>query len=138
MPSLPLGVSHTGSSFRVTYRSDVSQDETAHALYLLGEELQFPNHRGSNGKSRISISQGKHPLLTSNERFFFLCWNLIFLTQYYFDRGFPGDSVVKNPSAMQKTQETQVPSLVWEDPPVEGNGNPLQYSCLEISIDRGD
>ena len=50
----------------------------------------------------------------------------------------PGDSVVKNPSAMQKTQETQVPSLVWEDPPVEGNGNPLKYSCLEISIDRRD
>ena len=27
-------------------------------------------------------------------------------------------------------QETQVPSLGWEDPPGEGNGNPLQYSCL--------
>ena len=69
--------------------------------------------------------------------FFFLCWNLIFVTQYYFDRGLSGDSVVKNPSAMQKTQETQLPSLVWENPPVEGNGNPLQYSCMEISIDRG-
>ena len=27
--------------------------------------------------------------------------------------------------------------LSWEDPPGEGNGYPLQYSCLEKSIDRG-
>ena len=25
----------------------------------------------------------------------------------------------------------------WEDSPGEGNGNPLQYSCLENSMDRG-
>ena len=29
--------------------------------------------------------------------------------------------------------ETQVQSLGWEDSPGEGNGNPLQYSCLEKS-----
>ena len=34
-------------------------------------------------------------------------------------------------------QEIQVQSLDWEDSPGEGNGNPLQYSCLENSIDRG-
>ena len=34
------------------------------------------------------------------------------------------------------TQETRVQSLGWEDPG-EGNGNPLQYSCLENPIDRG-
>ena len=34
-------------------------------------------------------------------------------------------------------QETLVQSLGWEDPLGEGNGNPLQYSCLENSIDRG-
>ena len=31
-------------------------------------------------------------------------------------RGFLGDSMVKNPSAMQKTQEMQVQSLGWGDP----------------------
>ena len=31
--------------------------------------------------------------------------------------GFPGGSVVKNPFAGQETQETQVQSLGWEDPP---------------------
>ena len=32
-------------------------------------------------------------------------------------------------------QETWVQSLGQEDPPGEGNGNPLQYSCLENPMD---
>ena len=42
---------------------------------------------------------------------------------------YAGDAVVENPPAKQ---ETQVRSLGWEDAPREGNGNPLQYSCLGI------
>ena len=42
--------------------------------------------------------------------------------------------VVKNLPAMQ---ETTVQSLDEEDSLGEGNGNPLQYSCLENSMDRG-
>ena len=34
-------------------------------------------------------------------------------------------------------QETQVRSLGWEDPPGEGNDNPLQDSCSENRMDRG-
>ena len=34
-------------------------------------------------------------------------------------------------------QERWVRSLGQEDTPGEGNGNPLQYSCLENSTDRG-
>ena len=41
--------------------------------------------------------------------------------------------IVKNLPAMQ---ETRVQSLGWEDAG-EGNGNPLQYSCLDNSMDRG-
>ena len=41
--------------------------------------------------------------------------------------GFPSGSVVKNPPAKQ---EMWVQSLGDEDPLGEGNGNPLQYSCL--------
>ena len=42
--------------------------------------------------------------------------------------------MVKKPCAMQ---ETQVRSVGQEDTsPGEGNGNPLQYSCLENSMDR--
>ena len=40
---------------------------------------------------------------------------------------------IKNLPAMQ---ETQVPSL-GQRSPAEGNGYPLQYSCLESSMDRG-
>ena len=34
-------------------------------------------------------------------------------------------------------QETWVRALGLEDPPGEGNGNPLQYSGLENPMDRG-
>ena len=40
--------------------------------------------------------------------------------------------IVKRLPAMQ---ETQVQSLVRDDPLGEGNGNPLQYSCLENAMD---
>ena len=42
--------------------------------------------------------------------------------------------MVKNLPAMQ---ETQVQSLGREDCSGEGNGNPLQYSCLGNHKDRG-
>ena len=41
---------------------------------------------------------------------------------------------VKN---LHEMQETQVQSLGWEDP-LEKNGNPFRYSCLENSMDRED
>ena len=43
---------------------------------------------------------------------------------------------VKNLPVMR---ETQVQSLGQEDPsPGEGNGNPLQYSCLDNPVDKED
>ena len=42
--------------------------------------------------------------------------------------------IVKNLPAVQ---ETLVQSQGQEDPPEKGNGYPLQYSCLENSMDRG-
>ena len=41
---------------------------------------------------------------------------------------------IKNLPAMQ---ETQIRSLGCEDSPEVGSGNPLQYSGLENSMDRG-
>ena len=51
--------------------------------------------------------------------------------------GFPGGSVVKNPPAFaEDTRDTgSIPGLGRS--PGEGNGNPLQYPCLESSMDRG-
>ena len=45
--------------------------------------------------------------------------------------------MVKNPPAVQETQETRVQSLGWEDSPGGGQGNILQHSCLGNSRDRG-
>ena len=38
---------------------------------------------------------------------------------------------------MQETQDMGVQTLGWEDALEEGNGNPLQHSCLENPMDRG-
>ena len=48
--------------------------------------------------------------------------------------GFPGDSVVKNPSA----NAGNLGSISGSGrSPGGGNGNPLQYSCLGNPMDRG-
>ena len=47
---------------------------------------------------------------------------------------FPHGSVSKESACMW---ETQARSLGREDSLQEGHGNPLQYSCLENSLDRG-
>ena len=49
-------------------------------------------------------------------------------------RGFPGGSVVKNLPA-NAGDTGLIPGS--GSPPGGGNGNPLQYSCLENPIDRG-
>ena len=48
--------------------------------------------------------------------------------------GFAGGSVVKNPSA-NAGDTSFIPG--WGKFPGEGNGNPLQYSCLGNPMDRG-
>ena len=47
--------------------------------------------------------------------------------------GFPGGSVVKKPPA--NVRRCSFEPLGWEDSPGEGNGNTLQYFCLENPID---
>ena len=47
---------------------------------------------------------------------------------------FPSGSVVKNPPA-SAGDEGSIPGLGRS--PGEGNGNPLQYSCLGNPMDRG-
>ena len=50
------------------------------------------------------------------------------------DLGFPGGSMVENPPA----NAGDAGSISgWGRCPEEGNGNPLQYSCLENPMDRG-
>ena len=51
--------------------------------------------------------------------------------------GFPGGTVVKNPpdNAGDTRDLGSVPRLGRS--PGEGNGNPLQFCCLENSVDKG-
>ena len=49
----------------------------------------------------------------------------------------PGSLVAQTVKSLPEMQETQVQSLGQEDSPGAGNGNPLQYSCLENPMDRG-
>ena len=72
-----------------------------------------------------------------------LSWLLIFARRISFSRhltnitGFPGDTVVKNPSANAGDARDvhAIPGLGRS--PGRGNGKPLQDSCLENSMDRG-
>ena len=52
--------------------------------------------------------------------------------------GFPSGSVVKNPPANAAAEGDVISIPGWGRSPGEGNGNSLQYSCLENSMDRGD
>ena len=51
--------------------------------------------------------------------------------------GFPGSSAAKNPpaNAGDAGDTGLIPGLGKS--PGEGNGNPLQYFCMENSMDRG-
>ena len=51
--------------------------------------------------------------------------------------GFPGGSAGKEPACQCRRPKRQGLIPVLERSPREGNGNPLQYSCLENSMDRG-
>ena len=53
--------------------------------------------------------------------FFFLSWSMVL--------GFPGGAHGKEPRL--PVQET------WDSASIPGNGNPVQYSCLENPMDRG-
>ena len=51
--------------------------------------------------------------------------------------GFPGGSLVKNlPANVADTRNVGLIPGLRKDP-IEGNGNPLQDTCLENSMDRG-
>ena len=98
------------------------------------------------GKRKINELKGfsQHLLLSV---FFILIiladmrWYLVVLISIYLINndieGFPGGTVVKNlpPNAGDTREAGSIPGLGRS--PSVGNGNPLQYSCLENSKDRG-
>ena len=63
--------------------------------------------------------------------------HLFLLARVLGTKGFPGGSVVKNPPANARDTRDMSSIPGWRRPPRAGSGNPLQYSCLENSLDRG-
>ena len=53
------------------------------------------------------------------------------------DGGFPGGMVIRNMPAIAGDAREADSILGLGRSPGEGNGTPLQYSCLENSMDRG-
>ena len=51
--------------------------------------------------------------------------------------GFPGGTVIKNPPANARDTGDMDSISGSERSPRIGNGNPVQYSCLGNSMDRG-
>ena len=51
--------------------------------------------------------------------------------------GFPGGTVIKNPPANARDTGDMDSISGSERSPRVGNGNPVQYSCLGNSMDRG-
>ena len=61
----------------------------------------------------------------------------VILELLHVSRGFPGDAVAKNLPA--NAGDTRVAGFIpgWARSSGGGNDNPLQYSCLENSMDSG-
>ena len=61
----------------------------------------------------------------------------VILELLHVSRGFPGGAVAKNLPA--NAGDTRVAGFIpgWARSSGEGNDNPLQYSCLEDSMDSG-
>ena len=67
-----------------------------------------------------------------------VCINLLYcLCPNHPKRGFPGGSVVKNPHANAGDMGGADTIPGSGRSPEKGNGNPIQYSCLENHMDKG-
>ena len=60
-----------------------------------------------------------------------------YFSGYWYLLGFPGGSVVNNPPASARDTRDMGSVPGSGRSPGGGNGNPLQYSCLHNSMDRG-
>ena len=98
--------------------------------------LFFNKNLKEKGDSDIGIDY--FISLGSESLFSFLFFKLLFkkhLKNFYFKKTSLVAQMVKNLSAMRRPRFL-IPGSGRS--PRIGNGNPLQYSCLENSVDRGD
>ena len=83
-----------------------------------------------NSFEKVGRNKGKEVLTNHYQAFL----DTVFLVLTWRRIGFPGGSDCKE-SAFNVRDPGLIPELEWS--PKEGNGCPLQYSCLENPMDRG-
>ena len=66
-----------------------------------------------------------------------LCWYVTYIHLTTIKHQLLACLVAQMVKNLPTVQETQAQSLGQDDSPGEGNGYPLQCSCLENSMDRG-
>ena len=88
------------------------------------------NTRGGEGRAAVNLEPGMHFLIFSFNPHSNTAKVPIWLEFLFF----PGGTVVKSPPAKGRDMDL-IPGLGRS--PGKGNGNPLQYSCLENPMDRG-
>ena len=81
-----------------------------------------------------SLAQCKVQCSALNLAYRCTCRWFVFIAEWYSVVGFPGGSAKKNLSANARDAGL-IPGSGRS--PGEGDGNPLQYSCLGNSMDRG-
>ena len=91
----------------------------------------MPLKQVHTGERKTVPHQGQTFSTTSQKCLFFF----FFFLRLFIHLGFPGGSAAKNPPA-NAGDKGSIPESGRS--PGEGNGNPLQYSCLRNPMDRGD
>ena len=113
-------------------------DEWVKKMWCVYTHVRAHTHTPSHTHMHTHTHTHTHPTHTL-EYYSVIKKNVIMLfAETWADLGyFPGGSVVKNPLAKtgDARDEGSIPG--FGGPPEEGNGNPLQYSCLGNPMDRG-
>ena len=145
------------SDFTFTFHFHASEKEMApHSSVLAwrvpgmgepGGRLSVGPHRVGHNWSDLAVSSSRmHHMVPSTNLWLLFCqspWSSLCSASFMFElnfvgfslrKGFLGRVVVKNPLA-NAGETGSIPGL--GSSPGEGNGNPLQYSCLGNRTDRG-
>ena len=106
-----------------------------HLLLPISQSFPSPETPLGSHKSVLYVCESVSTYVCCILDSIYTCYHIVFVFLFL---TFLGASMVAQiVKRLSAVRETQVQSLGQEDPLREGNSNPLQYSCLENSMDRG-